>query len=195
MDNYKLKLKIGPNEFEAEGPADVVKEQFREFKELIIEAANLSAAVASLHPSITPGVSASVSPSAPPSPSPSTGWGEPVMPFAGQTIDQMLDKIMRVEDRTVSLTVTARSIDEAVLLLMYGQKAMRANDSVTGAEVMGGLAMSGVRVERADRLLVKAGELGDLIVVGIGRAKRYRLTNAGIAKARQIATDLLATVA
>lgn len=187
-DNYKLKLKIGTNEFEADGPAEVVKEQFREFKELLIEAAKLGTTF-----------SASTPPSPSPSASPSLGWGEPAVQIPVQptntTVDQMLDRIMRVEDRIVSLTVTARSLDEAVLLIVYGQKVLRANDSVTGSEVMSGLVMSGVRVPRADKLLMKAGELGDLIVVGIGRAKRYRLTNVGITKARQIASDLLAVVA
>ncbi len=37
-DNYRLKIKIGQHEFEAEGPADVVREQFQVFKDLIASA-------------------------------------------------------------------------------------------------------------------------------------------------------------
>lgn len=110
-------------------------------------------------------------------------------------IDSALDKIMRVENRVVSLTVRAKSIDDAVLLLVYGQKTLRQNDAVTGAEVMDGLTATGQRIGRVDRVLTKAGELGDVIVIGMGRAKRYRLTNAGITKARQVAAELIAIVA
>jgi hypothetical protein len=35
MTDYKLKVKIGEHEFEAEGPVDVVKAQFETFKQLI----------------------------------------------------------------------------------------------------------------------------------------------------------------
>ena len=182
---YKLKLKIGANEFDAEGPADVVQAQFDAFRELILEAARMSPPV-SVSPSTT--LSASLSPSASASPSPAF---EPSL----ADVDDALNRIMRVEDRVVSLTVRARSVDDAVLLLVYGQKMLRNNDAVTGAEVMSGLTGSGLRVLRADRLLEKGGEIGDLIVVGIRRAKRYRLTNAGMNKARQLAADLIATVA
>ena len=46
------------------------------------------------------------------------------------------------------------------------------------------------------RLNVKAHAYGkgDLIITGERRGKRYRLTNSGIAKARQIAQDLIALV-
>lgn len=38
MDGYKLRVKIGDHEFEAEGPADVVKEQFELWKSLVTSA-------------------------------------------------------------------------------------------------------------------------------------------------------------
>jgi DNA-binding transcriptional regulator PaaX len=56
-------------------------------------------------------------------------------------------------------------------------------------------ATGGLSVLRVDRLLERIGNAGDVVVIGVHRSKRYRLTNAGLAKARQIAADLLATVA
>ena len=56
-------------------------------------------------------------------------------------------------------------------------------------------ATGGLAVGRIDRLLEKAGTDGDVLVSGERRAKRYRLTNTGLAKARQIAIDLIAVVA
>ncbi len=56
-----------------------------------------------------------------------------------------LAKIMRVDNRVVSLTIRARdAADDAVLLLLYGQKTVsRENDSVTGGEVMEGFTATG----------------------------------------------------
>ncbi len=175
---YKLKLKIGENEFEAEGDPDVVKEQFQAFKELVIDAARISPRAKGEPPA-----------------SPPDGTGAAPRQESATQADVALDKIMRVEGRVVSLTVRAASLDDAILLIVYGQKAMRGNETVTGSEVMDGLTVSGLRVGRADRLLEKAGSSGDVIVIGTGRAKRYRISNAGMNKARQIAGTLIATVA
>jgi hypothetical protein len=182
MENSKLKLRIGIHEFEADGPPELVKEQLQAFKELIAShtpAAPEPLIRTAVGISVGAGTASAVGVDAPPA----------------DAAPEMLQRIMRVDDRVVSLTIRARTIDEAVLLLLYGQKMLRGNDSVTGAEVMEGLTATGARVSRVDRLLEKAGDIGDAIVLGVGRAKRYRLTNAGAAKARAIAAELVATVA
>ncbi len=182
-DHYRMRLKIGGHEFEAEGPVAVVQEQVKRFMDLI----------ASLPTEVV------VNPyyeQRPPEP--------PQLPASSKTgvmeTDSSLDKIMRLEDRIVSLTVrprdTARNVEDTVLLLLYGQRMLRHNDAVTGAEVMAGItATGGLSVARTDRLLEKMARDGDVIVVGEHRSKTYRLTNAGLAKARQVAADLLAIVA
>lgn len=182
----KVKFKVGVHEFEAEGPADVVREQLEAFKQLIAE---LPAAVVK------------------PAPAPRPMNIQELMGRSGADddietdttdglqVDQSLNKIMRVEQRVVSLTVSTASLGDAVLLIVYGQKILRDNDAVTGSEVMDGLTATGQRVERVDRVLAKAGDTGDVIVIGVGRAKRYRLTNMGLQKARQLAGRLIGTVA
>lgn len=91
--SYRLKIKIGVHEFEAEGPADVVNEQFQAFKDLISSASVMSA-------SVSPSVSAS--PSATPSPSPAI---DPI------EIDNALTKIMKVDGRMISLTARVAAGD------------------------------------------------------------------------------------
>jgi hypothetical protein len=177
-DTYRQKMKIGVHEFEAEGPVNVVQEQVKRFMELIASLPK-EAIVAPAQK-----VEAAENPSSnqPKPPAPAT--------------DSSLNKIMRTEDRVISLTVRPGSAEDAVLLLLYGQKILRSNDSVTGAEVMSGItATGGLAVSRVDRLLEKMARDGDVIVVGEHRSKTYRLTNTGLAKARQVAADLLAIVA
>jgi hypothetical protein len=186
MEHSRIKLEIGGHVFDAEGPVEVVKEQLAIFKEMIANLPPRTAHVATLRTaSASPSVSgsASFSPSASASPSPSFDPAENI------------SRITKVEDRIVSLTVKPKSIDEAVLLVLYGQKVIRANDAVTGAEVMSGLTATGIKIVRVDRLLEQASEIGDVIVIGSNRAKRYRLTNSGFAKADALAGELLATVA
>jgi hypothetical protein len=174
-DTYRLKIKIGEHEFDAEGPADIVREQFEAFKELV-----------------------AVSP--PKTQNPGTETDKSViLPTLSQDMafdDASLGKIMKKEGRIVSLTIRPRTIEEALLLTILGQRYLRGMEVTTGAEVMGGItATGGIAVTRIDRLLEKLGRDGDLIVMGERRGKRYRFTNTGLTKAQKIASELLATVA
>jgi hypothetical protein len=176
-DSYRLKIKLGADEFEAEGPIQVVQSQFAAFKELVEARARVAATQpAVVIPAPAPTVEATQKPEAP-------------------AITERLDKIMQLSDRIVSLTARPNSTDDAVLLLLYGQKMLRQNDAVTGSEIIQGAnATGGLAIVRADRVLDKLSANGDVIIIGEHRSRRYRLTNAGFAKARQIATDLLAIV-
>lgn len=177
--NYRLKAKIGDHEFDAEGPADVIKEQFQQWKELVA----LLPATTTPHPQPTPTATSNAT---------QNDGGATLRP----DVPLALEKIMRTDGRTVSLTVRPNSAEEAILLLLYGQKALRNNDSVTGGEVNDGItATGGIAVPRPDRVLEKIASDGDVIVSGERRAKRYRLTNAGLAKAKQTATTLISIVA
>jgi hypothetical protein len=173
MENYKLKIALGENVFEAEGPADVVQAQFAAFRELIEQMK-------------------SAPPPAPPSPLPDPG----PTPGAAPTLkgELMLDKIMRNEGRIVSLTVRGASLEDEIILILLGQRKLRTNDSVSGAELLDGLRLTGRTVGRIDYQLSKMTDAGDVITVGRGRASRYRLTNQGFAKAQDLATDLVTTV-
>lgn len=169
MNPYKLKVKIGQHEFEAEGPEEVVQSQFQAFQQLIATAQSQKQEVSS----------AVVQEQKP------TENGAAIA----------LDRIMRSEGRVVSLTALPGNHDDAAMLVLLGQKTFRNNDTVTGSEIMDGLELSGIRLPRVDRLMEKLAADGLVIKVGIGRASRYRLTNQGMSRAQSIARDVLAVVA
>src|ERR1700682_900368 len=96
MDEHKLKVKVGEHEFEASGAVEIVQAQFDEFKELIRLVAS--------------------APQAKPSPIPAAIQSADALPHLP------LEKILKVDGRVVSLTAKCDSIDEAVLLILLGQK-------------------------------------------------------------------------
>jgi hypothetical protein len=173
MAEYKLKIKIGEHEFEADGPADAVRSQFEAFKELI-------ATVPVHKPEITQ--AGTPEPSATPEPP------------AQQSVQNstVLDRIFRERGRVISLTAPPASEIEAVLLIVYGQRFYRENDNATGSEILDGMSESGYRKPRIDRILTGLADEGEVIITGAHRGKRYRLTNKGHAHAETIVRDTLA---
>jgi len=177
--SYRLKIKVGEHEFEAEGSREDVREQFQAFKEIIMAMPTAAA------------------------PNPQTSAAQQqnrVEPPADKLdvppAELPLNKIMKTDGRMISLTVRPRTVEDGILLILLGQKVLRQSDSVTGGEIIDGLKTTGgLTFDRIDRTMERIGKAGDIIVTGENRGKRYRMTNAGVAKARQIAADLLAIVA
>jgi hypothetical protein len=182
MENVtRLKTRIGDNEFEAEGSPEYVQQQFQDWKELV-----------KLAVSSPPQLVFTSQQSGGSEPAPLQPESKP-NPLA---VDSELTKIMRADGRYISLTARAASVHDAVLILLYGQKAMRNNESVTGTELLSGLASTGgFGNPRLDRILDKLATDGEVMSFGERRGKKYRLTNTGLAKARTLAGDLIATVA
>jgi hypothetical protein len=185
---FRLKTTVSGHEFDAEGPVEVVSAAFQAFMQAV---AVMPTAVTTPRPVAQPAEQ----------PTSDDSRSDTVQPTQSRqqdstTVDAGLAKIMRTEGRVISLTVRPRNVDEAALLLLYGQRAIRENDSVTGSELISGLTTTGgIGVGRVDRTMEKLARDNDAIVIGERRAKRYRLTNAGLAKARALAADLIATVA
>lgn len=169
MESQKLKLKIGEHEFEAEGPTDVVQAQFAAFRELV---ANLPTTTRPATPPNTPPPQENVSKERPD-----------------------LERITKTDGRVVSLTARGASVEDEILLVLFGQKLLRDNDSVTGSEVIEGLRNTGRTLTRVDYQLDKLTTAGDVITIGVGRARRYRLTNQGFSKAGTLAQAVINTVA
>jgi hypothetical protein len=172
METSRIKIKIGEHEFEAEGPADSVKEQFEAFKEII-----------SSYPRISQAGALTVA-------------GQVAETKENTTISSREDlgKILHADGRIVSLTAIPASSDDAALLIILGHKELRENGSVTGQEIGDGLAQSGRKVLRVDRVMEKALEQALVLKTGIKRATRYRLTNQGLARARELARELISTL-
>lgn len=168
--SYKLRIKIGDHEFDAEGPADVVQDQFAAFKEMIASLPSQSRQPQEQQRDREQNSTANALPHLP------------------------LEKIIKVEGRVVSLTARCESVDEAVMLILLGQKEFRNNQEVTGAEVMDGLKQSGYMLARVDTVLDKLSKEGSTITIGVHRSRRYRLTNVGHSKALSIAKEVIGTV-
>jgi hypothetical protein len=172
MDNYRIKVKIGEHEFEAEGPADIVQSQFEAFKGLI--------AIQS-HPSNV-----------------TTQQRGNQVAANKNAVDNAetlpMDKILKVDGRVISLTVKPESEAVAALLVMFGQKTSRGNDTVTASEIRDGLEHSGYRFARVDRLMQPLCDEGLVIKIGTKKATRYRLTNPGLSRATAEAEKAIGTV-
>ncbi len=179
----RFKMKVGEHEFDAEGSADSVREIFQAWQELV-KLAVTSPAPVQPPPQFTAPIDAR------------DLVAQPQKADEPNSIDSALPRIMRLENRTVSLTARPSSVHDAILVMLYGQKTLRNNDAVTGAELLSGLASTGgFAVSRLDRILDKLAEDGDVLAFGERRGKRYRLTNTGIGKARSLAAERIKAVA
>ena len=166
METQRLKAKIGEHEFDAEGPVEIVQAQFQAWKELI-------ASTSAKHNVST-------------QPHENQGKTE------GET--NKLNKIIRLDGRVVSLTIKPTSETDAALLVLYGQRMFRENESVTASELRDGLQHSGYRFARVDRLMQPLCDEGMVVRIGAKKATRYRLINPGMARATELAQQALATV-
>jgi hypothetical protein len=168
MENTRIRTKIGDNEFEMEGPPELVTAQFQSFLERIgsAPAASIDSSAIPKHPS------------------------DSIQSDTGNNLKQYIAKIMHVSGRIVSLTALPQSNEDAALLIMLGHKELRNNDAVTGQEIGDGLAQSGRPVVRVDRVMDTALTEAMALKSGIRRSTRYRLSNQGMVKALTLAKAL-----
>lgn len=172
MDTYKLKIKVGEHEFEAEGPPESVERQFQTWKELIATAPRQKYDSPAINPD-----------------------QEKKNENGGDGAALALDRIMRMEGRIISLTAPPELAPEAALLILLGQRQLRSNEGVTGNEMMEGMQLSGFRLARTDRVLEGLASDGSVIRSGSHRGTRYRLSNTGLTRAIGIARMVLGRIA
>ena len=171
----KIKMRIADHEFEAEGPTEVVQAQLEIFRSLIATLPQPSSHVVQL-PETVEDQRRSLVPS-------------------GDSAHVPLNEIMNADGRVVSLTALPATVEDAVLLLMLGQRDLRNNISVTGQEIGDGLNQSGKPTSRVDRTMEKHMRDALILKTGLGRATRYRLTNQGLNRSLAVARELIATLA
>jgi hypothetical protein len=172
MESAKIRVRIGDNEFEAEGPAELVQQQFEAFKEIIRLAPDKSKEGKKSYTAQT--VEGQL-----------VAEGIPIL---------TLENIMHVSGRIVSLTALPTTTEDAALLIMFGHKELKQSASVTAQEIGDGLAQSGRPVPRVDRVMEAALEQALVLKTGVKRSTKYRLTNQGVVKAQSLASELLATL-
>ena len=176
MGELTLKVTIGEFHFEADGPAEAVGAQFERFTRTIAPP--------------------------PPEPGPSTPQPEPApeespimesAPAASKAEVEglALERVIAVSGRAVSLRI-APKLEDAVLLILLGQKSFRRNEAVSGADVMSGIRSSGFRVIRVDSILMRHASRGLIVATGKRRNRRYRLSTDGVMRGEKIARELIA---
>lgn len=171
MAVYKLQIKIGADEFNGEGEEESVRKDFADFKSLI----ELLAA----QPRYTQ------------SPPP-TNHNPPGSGIEGEVDKAQLDRIYLVDpkQKLVSLKVHPHTSDrdrDAMLLVIFGYQQKLAQQDVPVGQIKQGMRQTGIKVDRVDKVAVKYMNAGYLNKGGSGKGSRYRLTNSGIAKAKELA--------
>jgi hypothetical protein len=175
MEPFRLRLKIGPHEFEAEGDQDTVERQFALWRELVS----------------SPAASPPTLPSPPPPPpEASTAAPAPLVASEGQAVP--FDKLFRHDGELVSLSALPNGDHrepDAALLLLLARRHYLAEELVTGGRLRQGLMESGINVDRVDRMLEEY--MNNYVIrSGQNRAVRYRLTNPGRTRAMELARTL-----
>lgn len=171
---FRLRLKIGEHEFEASGDQEAVERQFSAWRSLILDAPK---------------------PAPPPPQTPPPGDTPP--PPAGIGADAVeFERIFSRDGRRLALTVLppgeARMAD-AALLLLFGHRLYNGTDQVGGIPLLEGMKHSGYGIDRVDRIMSRY-EPEHVIRTGARRGVKYRLTLPGLARAREIAKELVAMV-
>lgn len=166
----KIAIKLGGAEFTAEGPADLVKEQFAAFMEAASRAA----------------------PTRPDGAPEARGGGsaEREEDHVDEITAQLIDRVYGDRGNTVSLKVLPKGgAADALLLLLYAFLNQRGEDEVTGAALAAAADLSGVQMGRLDRTIATRSEF--ITTSGVRRGKRYGLNNRGIKECERILAGIL----
>lgn len=184
MEPHRLRVKVGPHEFEAQGTADEVNQQFALWKELITSVApaqTTTQPVPALAPSTT---STDVQPSS----------------TQHQDTETAVPDIFVADAKKgiVSLRIhppgESRDAD-AGLLLVYAFKRILSIDQVLAGHLKDALELSGIRVDRIDRTIGAYQNAGLLMKSGFGKGGKYSLSMTGLQRAERLARELAAQLA
>lgn len=178
MENYKIRIKVGPHEFEAEGPRDAVEAQFAVWKELI--QAQPQAKVSDKQGPVLPTNVTEVR----------TREGYFSAPW----------DIFNVDEKRKLVTLKAHPAGEnrdadAILLILYGYLKANQQDEIVVTKIKESLGVSGLNPDRIDRTVGKYIGEGLLLKTGRGKGGKYRLTNTGLARADELARLLFEKMA
>ncbi len=168
---YKLHIKLGDAEFTAEGSEDAVREQFESFKALITGRSSAGGSSRKLDDSGTLD---------PPGPVPR---------------EKLLRLFSVTEDKAaVSLRILPRTENrenrdaDALLLLLYGFRALAEITEVLSGRLMNAATVSGLQLERIDRVILTHRQY--ITEGGARRGKTYGLNNQGINRAVELIGEL-----
>jgi hypothetical protein len=192
MDVFKLRLKIGVNEFEAEGSEDYIKFERQIFLESIIaeknqdDGSDLKEELGNVPTVIENGGGLSSSDAS----------GEPT-PASPIRLPEMSRLAMQHKSDKDLIVLTALPQDaetqkqDALLLLLLAHKIVRGVDNVKSTDALNGMKQSGLPVD----LAALADKMPTLVLkTGVRKGTKYRLSTPGVQKATSVATALLSHV-
>lgn len=171
---FKLRVKIYGQEFEAEGPADLVRAQFEAFRQLMQGMSLYSGAAG---PDENPNTIAATKDTA------------SKMDALARSDDFKSLFRMRPHEQLLSLhqPPTGRTPEaDAALLLLFGYTRYRHEEEVPVTTLNAALTQSGCHVRRLDRILKEYLRDRSIVRSGRGKGGRYRLTNLGVHKAERL---------
>lgn len=187
---YKVHVKLGPAEFEAEGPEETVKEQLAHFF------------IAATQPSPLPNKTNGNGTSNGNGAFHGNGESEPKGDSSGLASDGLelrtsieptvLQRLFkRSDDGLVSLRALpksdARNADTLILIL-WGHFVLKNQGEVGAGDLLSALRQSGITsLDRVDETLERKGYVDFITTSGSRRHKSYGLTNRGMTYAQNVA--------
>lgn len=173
MGTFKLHIKVGPHEFEGEGPEETVKKSFDDWKSL----------VASIPPAETIRTAA-----------PTSSAGGTNGSAAALETDELSRLFVHDEKKgLVTLRILPRGDERdanAALLVLLGFRQLKSQDEVPVTQLKPALKQSGCNVDRVDAVVEKYQREGLINKGGSGKGGKYSLTNSGVEKAHTLARTM-----
>jgi hypothetical protein len=189
---YKVRVKLGASEFEAEGPEDTVRQQLDHF--YIAATQPLAQRANTNQPTNTAGNETTGKHPA----AEGNGDGPTPIPDLEQrtTVDPMIiNRLFRDESGILVLRVIPKvegRNGEALLLILWGHYVLRNQLEVPGTELVASIKRSGINLGRVDETLSRKGMEGFVNTGGSGKWRKfYSLTNSGLEHAEEVASHIL----
>lgn len=168
MQTHRIKVKLGDAEFDAEGKAETVQAQYDAFLKLVASLPRPEAAT----------------------PKPNLAKATPSGGI--EIADAAMDRIFR-RGEVLSLAALPSGEDmeaDTMLVLLYGYLKIQSEQTVTGTTLRKSALVSGVNIERADRIM-NALIPDYVLAAGVRKARRYQLNNRGLTRAEGIIKTIL----
>ncbi len=163
----KLKIQIGDAVFEADGPTEIVEQQFQAFILLLQNQPKQPKTKEEL----------------------GAGSGNGISNETQPISEAVLNKVFCNEGDYVSLSASPSGPADALLVLLYGFDRILDVPKVTGVTMMKAARKSGVQIPRIDKYMNESAEF--VLTGGAKRGKRYSLNNRGIAHAEKVIRALI----
>lgn len=161
---HKIKVTIGSNSFEAEGPEDLVTAQYNAFLEAI------SSQPKRIVEEFTP----------------------PKGALSVDLTPEELAHVFLIEADGISLIRKPRTENpkaDGVLVLLYGYQKLRDEKVVGAAALLNAAKASGLGLDRLDKIVKERSAF--IQASGLRRGVRYTLTTPGVMEARKLVRALI----